>query len=333
MPKKRKDTDYLSISARIRVMENRLLTKNRMERMLEARTDEETAKVLSECGYGELTDLSPTAVDAAMVRARDALCRDLEQAVPDRRLVELFQIKYDYHNAKVLLKGAATGAKADRLLTGGGRYDPKKLAENVAAGTLEEYSPTFRAAVTEAAEVLKETGDPQKADIRLDRAWFEEMAATAKESRSAYLQGCVALMADAANLRTAVRAARMGLDETFVGKALVPGGTVKEEVFRTTKAAELDQALKNTPLAQAAALGAERAEPGSGSVTAFEKACDDAVTAYLAKAKGVPFGEAPVAGYLYARETERTAIRTILSGRAAGLSADTIRERLRDLYV
>ena len=150
MPKKRKDTDYLSISARIRVMENRLLTKNRMERMLEARTDEETAKVLSECGYGELTDLSPTAVDAAMVRARDALCRDLEQAVPDRRLVELFQIKYDYHNAKVLLKAAATGAKADRLLTGGGRYDPKKLAENVAAGTLEEYSPTFRAAVAEA---------------------------------------------------------------------------------------------------------------------------------------------------------------------------------------
>ena len=105
MPKKRKDTEYLSISARIRVMENRLLTRNRMERMLEARTDEETAKVLSECGYGELTDLTPTAVDAAMVRARDALCRDLEQAVPDRRLVELFQIKYDYHNAKVLLKG------------------------------------------------------------------------------------------------------------------------------------------------------------------------------------------------------------------------------------
>ena len=84
MPKKRKDTEYLSISARIRVMENRLLTRNRMERMLEARTDEETAKVLSECGYGELTDLSPTAVDAAMVRARDALCRDLEQGTLSR---------------------------------------------------------------------------------------------------------------------------------------------------------------------------------------------------------------------------------------------------------
>lgn len=140
-------------------------------------------------------------------------------------------------------------------------------------------------------------------------------------------------MADAANLRTAVRASRMGLDEQFVVKALVPGGTVKEEVFRTTKAADLAGAFKNTGLAQAAALGADRAAPGSGPVTAFEKACDDAVTTYLAKAKGVPFGEAPVVGYLYARETERTAIRTILSGKAAGLSTDTIRERLRELYV
>ena len=38
-------------------------------------------------------------------------------------------------------------------------------------------------------------------------------------------------------------------------------------------------------------------------------------------------------GYLYARENEFTAIRTILSGRMAGLDADTIRERLREAYV
>ena len=33
------------------------------------------------------------------------------------------------------------------------------------------------------------------------------------------------------------------------------------------------------------------------------------------------------------REAEFTAIRTILSGRMAGLDADTIRERLREAYV
>ena len=86
-------------------------------------------------------------------------------------------------------------------------------------------------------------------------------------------------------------------------------------------------------LAQAAALGAARTQPDSGPLTEFERLCDNAVTGYLASASRVPFGEETVIGYLYAREAEFTAIRTILSGRMAGLDADTIRERLREAYV
>ena len=54
---------------------------------------------------------------------------------------------------------------------------------------------------------------------------------------------------------------------------------------------------------------------------------------YLTQARRVAFGEQAVVAYLYARESEFTAIRTILSGRMAGLEADTIRERLREAYV
>lgn len=46
-----KDTDYLGISTRIHAMENRMLTRERMDRMIEARDDAEALKVLSECGY------------------------------------------------------------------------------------------------------------------------------------------------------------------------------------------------------------------------------------------------------------------------------------------
>ena len=86
-------------------------------------------------------------------------------------------------------------------------------------------------------------------------------------------------------------------------------------------------------LAEAAALGAERTAPGSGRLTAFERACDDALMAYMAQAKRVPFGEQPVVGYLFAKESEFTAIRIILSGRMDQLGADVIRERLREAYV
>ena len=44
--KKAKETDFLHISARIRAMEPRLLTAERMERMIESRDAAEAAKVL-----------------------------------------------------------------------------------------------------------------------------------------------------------------------------------------------------------------------------------------------------------------------------------------------
>ena len=94
-----KDTDYLSISARIRAMENRLLTRERMDRMIEARDTGEAMKVLTECGYPDSGSL-----ESALAQVRAETVRDLEGAVPDRRLVEIFQLKYDYHNATAILK-------------------------------------------------------------------------------------------------------------------------------------------------------------------------------------------------------------------------------------
>ena len=54
----KRDTDYLAVSTRIHAMENRMLTRERMERMIDAKDSGEAAKVLSECGYGELTQLT-----------------------------------------------------------------------------------------------------------------------------------------------------------------------------------------------------------------------------------------------------------------------------------
>ena len=55
--------------------------------------------------------------------------------------------------------------------------------------------------------------------------------------------------------------------------------------------------------------------------------------AYLTQAKRVAFGEQPLIAYLAAKDSEFTAVRIIMTGRLAGLSADVIRERLRDAYV
>ena len=58
-----------------------------------------------------------------------------------------------------------------------------------------------------------------------------------------------------------------------------------------------------------------------------------AVLRTAAGARRVPFGVEVALGYLIAKEAEWTAVRIVMAGRLAGLSADAIRERLRDTYV
>lgn len=327
-----KDTDYLTISARVRVLENSLLTRERRERMVDARSDEEALKVLTECGYAEPEDLSANAVNAVLNQARAALFDDLAKAVPQSSLVDVFRIKYDYHNAKALLKAEALGENAKRLLMPGGRYEPGRLAEDFHRGDMEDFSQTFRTAVDAAQDALAEEKDPQKSDLILDRACYAEMAEAAQDCGSEFLQGYVRLSVDTVNLRTLVRCARMGVSAAQAAKDLLSGGNVDVETVANANK-EAWAKLFPAELHKAAEIGAAAAVPRGESLTAFERACDNALVAYLAQARRVPFGEQPVVGYLCAREAEATAIRTILSLRKAGATAETIRERLRESYV
>lgn len=335
-----KDTDYLSLSSRIRFLETKLLNRERRERMLDARSDEEAAKILTECGYAEPEDLSVPAVNSVLAKARADLFADLRKSVKSAvgsvSLIEVFQIKYDYHNAKAILKAEAMGEDPLRLLMAGGRFEPKTLAEDIHKGELpeERYPQLFRSSAREAGKALADHHDPQRSDLVLDRACYAEMTDAAKESKSAFLKDYVKLSIDAVNLRTAVRCARMGANHELMRASLLPGGGVDTQALAEAKAAELAGLFAASRLETAAQQGAALLGNESGSgLTEFERSCDNALVAYLSQAKRIPFGEQPVVGYLCAREAEATAIRTILSGRKAGLTADAIRERLRECYV
>lgn len=328
-----KDTDYLALSARIHALETKLLTRDRMERMIDAKDHIEAAKVLTECRYGELSEVTGDALEAILAQAQSDVFRDLGASVPDANLIDVFRIKYDYHNAKALIKAEATGANPDRLLMGGGRYDAEQLADAYRRADMRNYSQVFQQAVARAKESLASTADPQLCDFILDRACYTELSAAAQATGSSFVKGYAALLIDTVNLRSAVRASRLDKGYDFLNQVLLPGGSVDIQTIARAKGSELDQVFSSGELAAAAALASAVSAPHSGSLTAFERACDNAITHYVSAAKRVPFGEQPIVGYLYAREAELTAIRTIMNGRLAGLDGDTIRERLREAYV
>ena len=334
MAKKIKDTEYLAISTRIRAMENGLLTRERMEQILEARSNEEAVKILQDCGYPELDPTHPEQMDAALAAAREATLADLADSAPDPRYIDIFKLKYDYHNVKAVLKADAMGMDPDHLLVDMGRVSAADVKEAVRSGELDNLPARLAAAAAEAKEVLDTTRDPQLSDIVLDRWCYLDMDDVAEATGSAFLHGYVKAQIDAANLRSLVRTIRMKKNADFLRGVLFAGGDVDEEsILKVSEnhGAGLVEVYATTRFREAAEAGAEALQ--GGGLTAFEKLCDNAVSNYLGEAQFVPFGEAPLLAYLAARETEYTNLRILLLGRSTGLSADVIRSRLRASFV
>ncbi len=323
---------YLYLSAMLRAREAKMLSRDRAERMIDAPSFDEAAKMLTDCGYKDMSGYSAKQVEETLAAHRAEIFAELARISPDPEPVEIFRMRYDYHNAKIVIKTEAEGCDRSDLMSEAGRVSPELLKRSFAEEKYLSLPPALADAMAEAKSALARSRNPQLADFILDRAFFAELVAAAEELGSGFLLGYAQTLIDAANLRSAVRTMRMKKDAEFLKTALVPGGgTDIGRILAAFGSGDTLAALyANTLLASAAVLGA--AATKGGTMTRFELACDNAVTAYLTGARLVAYGEAPVIAYLAAVEGEVTALRMILTGLLAGLPKETIRERLRDLY-
>ena len=308
-----------------------MLTRDRAERMLDAPGFEDCAKLLTDSGYEDMSQMNIKQIEDALAARRAALFRELEGLVPDPAALDLFRMKYDYHNIKVLIKSTAMEQEDSALLSESGRIPCETILRCFRDDRLRDLPGAIGAAAEEARNLLSRSANPQLSDFLLDKAYFAELQEKAEALNSDFARGYVQILADATNLRSAVRILRMGKDIGYLREALVPGGSISEERLISGIAGEgIASVFAGSALAKAAQLGADAVS--GGTLTGFELACDNALNAYLADAKRASFGEECVLAYIAGQESELTAVRMILTGRLAGVPSDTIRERLRDLY-
>ena len=330
--KKITDRDYLHLSAYIAAKEARMLTPALCERMLTAADAAECARLTEECDYPDMSGMNASEIEKTLRQHRDEVFSELAALSPSAALVDVFRCKYDYHNAKTLIKAEGANVDGLYLLSDSGRVAAQTFCDAYHEENYAELPAALAAAVAEARGIFARTANPQLADFALDRALYGEMAALSKEAGSPFLEGYVRLLVDAANLRSAVRCLRMGRGSEFLAQALIPGGNCDGASLLAGGGSgeNLAALFASTELQKAAELGAEAAR--GGDLTAFEKACDDAALAYLDSARLVCFGAEPVAAYIALVENEIAALRIILTGRLSGVRAEAIRERLRELH-
>ena len=328
-----KDTDYLYSSARIKALERKLITRDRLQAVAEAKTDDAAIKLLMECGFDQLSSSSPVDIERVLSARRADAFSLIRSLVTDERIADVFLLKNDYHNAKTILKGEVSGAEYEHLLVDSGRIRAARMQLSLRDESYAGLPPMLARAAAQARDVISRTKDAQLLDFIMDQAMYAEMLHLAKEIGAAYFIDYIRLMIDGVNLRTALRLTRMGKGMETLRLALIPGGTIPIEPLLGQFTPELaDRVYSAGPYASAAET-AKAVLAGETTLSALDRACDNVLVGHLKRAKYIAFGIEPIIGYLAAREAEITAVRIVMSARAAGLTPERIMERLRDSYV
>jgi len=333
LAKKIKETDYILGSSRIKCIEKNLLSRDKLERMSSAKSLEDALKLLGEFGWPEVARPTMAAVEEILTNRRSEAFTLVRSLMQDKQLADIFLIKYDYHNLKTLLKSEVTGENPDGMAIDSGVFPWRRLKVMFQEDKLKDMSKNMAGSIAEGRDVLARTQDPLLLDLILDKAMYADMLEIADSFDSGFLKGYVVLMIDSVNLRAYVRSQRMGKGPEVLRYALIPGGSVSiSRLLGEVSADMIENVFYISPLAAAAQTGAQ-ALKGETSLYAMDTACDNIVLRYLKKAKYVAFGAEPLIGYMAAIEAELTSVRTVIAGLMAGLSAETITERLRETYV
>ena len=118
------DLAYSGINTTVRILEQQLLSKDIMNSLLASKELQQALEVLQKTAYGFQTDelLQTKQFDAVLMKHLKNQYEELYELMPTPELLDIFSIRYTYHNLKVLLKEKFAKKDFSHLLIPIGRY-------------------------------------------------------------------------------------------------------------------------------------------------------------------------------------------------------------------
>ena len=170
-----KRKDYGQSVVMVRVLEKKLLTKNKLDRMIEAETPEEVMKQLSETEYSQnMFDIQqPQEYEKILKRETERVFNLVRELSNDKEIVDILSLKYDYHNLKVLLKGRLANKDFSTLLMDAGTQKIEKLKLKFDIKNYNDLPEEISKAINEVEKDFLENNDSQKIDIIVDKYYYK----------------------------------------------------------------------------------------------------------------------------------------------------------------
>lgn len=321
---------YAYACGRIAVLSKRLLDSNAVRRMAEG-SESDALRILSDLHYGGLSDLAEIDTERIIESEMTSVIAEIMELTPCREITDLFFLRADVQNLKILLKSRLLGRTAETW-TVGGLFDREQLASMVKE---QKYSGLPKVIMTELNALEKRLlhhVDPQEISVTLDRAYLQHCLNSVK--KDPFFHHYFASMADFDNVLTFFRMRAMGAGVHVLEDVLLAEGGIRLHQFIDAYdlPAEAVNKLFHSSVCTDALLRAAAAMQKSGSINELEKAREDYLLSLFNDRRFESDSIYPIVGYYLAKERESRAVRLVLTAKRNHLPESMIRERLVKLY-
>lgn len=327
--------DYSQLNTAISVKEQSFLSRANLVQLLNAVDDEQLALYL---------EGTPYSVPLAEIRQHDVLDQTIMKALaadydfayqqcPDPNLVNVFGLKYVYHNLKLFLKMRAIGRDLSHLLIPIGPYPLEALKHLSLTLESDLCDPLIVEEVAQTWSEYKDYENTVAIDMGMDSAYFRHLRVIADQSDFPLLQELVDAKIDFFNAITALRALAQDKPNSFAYQLMSRKGTKRpKEMLHLAKDGQLASwfnAFNALPYTKVFDSYVQAMQSGKIQASQMEQLQDLYLTHLVNSASLDALSGGQILRYLNGCEMEAVNLRLILLGRANGIAKEAIEERMR----
>lgn len=318
---------YAYAVARIRALEVSLFSNGTIEQLISIPDYESCLNFLEEKGWGGSEDEGSG--EDILATEESKIWQVVKELNIDMDNFEVLALPGRFHNLKAAIKESVTGKEGLNIYYESGSPSVEEIKNIISQKDFAALPDNMSKIAEEAYERMLHTGDGQLCDLLIDRACLNAVYRAGKDSGVGIIKNYAESVVAVADIKIAVRSHKTGKTIDFMEAAMAPCHSLS--VDRLAKAALAGEEaiidyLDQTIYAEGGAALAE-------SSSAFERWCDNRIINTIKSEKYNAFTIGPVIAYVIARQNEIKTVRIILSAKQSGLPEESVRERVREMYV
>lgn len=330
--------DFVQAVVRTRVLEKKLVSKEKLEELIEAAGIDEVWGRLKTTHYAnKLSEATnPHRYENILSKELKEVYSTMRDISPEPDIINLTALKYDYHNLKVLCKEIILQTDFPHIYSPIGSLDMAKIKMALKEKKWNEIEPAVKSAIEKVQDDYKRTKDSQRVDIILDQLYMNNLYKCVDSLQISLFLEYVKAMIDFINIRTLIRVQKQKKKEiSFLEDVLLENGNVERERILYSlhdSVTNIIHRFRNEKISSALIPGLEGYQ-SSKQLTEFEKEMDRYLLGLMRQSKYIHFGPEPLLFYILAKEMEIKNLRMIFTSKLNDIPLERIKRRVREVYV